>query len=602
MAPVSSSSVPATASAAPPSARSWAREDLTRALTEALAAEGHLLSAGERVVLHTFLDLPEAAASLYARLHSRNGALFRIDGLSYADVRDVAAAAETLVDEGFAWSGERSLPARRLATTLTVPELRAASRALGRSPQGRRAELLARLADPAARPVVVRPTLLLRHEGLFRRMARLFLGRRDGDLSRLLLERMEVVRYPAYTPTGGLGLFEDRRSLLAWEAALARDATLAGLPAAQARGALVSGLEAELAAVEALPPPPPWRARLSARRLAAARAAAGARELERLERHSEANAAYERLLAAVVVAPGDLVQRRALTLAALDRPAEGAALCQHWLDRVAPAAKVGVARTGRRLARIAGSGWAPPPPLTTPRTRSLSLPLASSTGTRPAWRSPDGPQPLEAALVSTLAGLGRTAVHAEGLLWRTLFGLLFADVLFAPVPGMLPTPLRSRPLDLGEEGFVPRRQSLVDAILAALRAGEAPDRLAHAWSSRAGEAIAGIAWTRFPLPLLQQVAHDLGGRALAAVLEAVAWDWRAAPRGLPDLVILAGPALRLDHALPSRLPAHALLAEVKGPGDHLRDAQRVWLDRLLSYDVPTELWKVRALPAQPRDG
>jgi hypothetical protein len=42
-----------------------------------------------------------------------------------------------------------------------------------------------------------------------------------------------------------------------------------------------------------------------------------------------------------------------------------------------------------------------------------------------------------------------------------------------------------------------------------------------------------------------------------------------------------------------------LLAEVKGPGDSLRDEQRVWMHRLLELGVPTEVWKVRRKkPAQ----
>jgi len=582
--------------------RAWAREDLVRALTEALASEGHLLAAGEQHIARSWLALPLPAASLYARLHGRRGAVFRLDELRYAEVPDVAAAADELVRAGFAWHGAQLLPARLLATTLTVVELRAACRQLGRATGGRREELRERLADPAARAALVRPSLLLRHEGLFARLARLFLGSRDGDLTRLLLARLEVVRYPAYAPTGGLGLFVDRRDLLAWEEGLARDAALGVLPAAEAQQALLAGRAEDLERVEGSPAPPPWRARSSARRLAAARVAWAGRELERLGEPALAVETYARLLAAGGVEPGELVQRQALALAALGRGAEGAALCQAWVDQVSPSSRVAVARTGRRLARASGTGWAPPPPLCSPRTRSLELALAATGGARPTWHSPDGPLPLEAALVSQLAQAGRVAIHAEGLLWRTLFGLLFAEALFAPVPGMLPTPLRTRPLDLGEEGFVPRRQALVDGILAALRAGEAPDRLAVAWAAREGEAIAGVAWRAFPLPLLQQVAHDLGGPALAAVLHTVAWDWRAAPRGLPDLVVLAGPALRLDHSRPARLPAHVLLAEVKGPGDQLRDAQHAWLDRLLSHGVPTELWRIRPLPASPDQG
>jgi hypothetical protein len=39
-----------------------------------------------------------------------------------------------------------------------------------------------------------------------------------------------------------------------------------------------------------------------------------------------------------------------------------------------------------------------------------------------------------------------------------------------------------------------------------------------------------------------------------------------------------------------------VLAEVKGPGDTLRDAQAVWLDLLLQAGAPAELWTVERAP------
>ncbi|NOY25730.1 MAG: VRR-NUC domain-containing protein, partial [Oligoflexia bacterium] len=303
-------------------------------------------------------------------------------------------------------------------------------------------------------------------------------------------------------------------------------------------------------------------------------------------------ALYARILAAGIDQPGQVLKRQAIALGADGRPAQGARLCQQALTDVDEVTRIGLARTGRRLARAAKIGWAPLPPLTRPRTRQLYLEMAPTRDHRPRWRSPDGDTTLEAALVSQLAALGRVAIHAEGLLWRTLFGLLFDDLIFAPVPGMLPTPCRTRPLDLGGPEFVARRQPQVSERLAEIAAGQAPARIAACWAERQGQAIAGVCWARFPLPLLQRVATDLGGAALSAVLSVVAASWRLAPRGLPDLVVLAGPPVRIPGALPGRIPAHALLAEIKGPGDQLSDAQRVWLDRLLRAGVTAELWRV----------
>ena len=66
--------------------------------------------------------------------------------------------------------------------------------------------------------------------------------------------------------------------------------------------------------------------------------------------------------------------------------------------------------------------------------------------------------------------------------------------------------------------------------------------------------------------------------------------------GLPDLVVCPGPAVRLPDAFPSQLPEGLLLAEVKGPGDTLRDAQVVWIDHLLARGATVEVWKVEREP------
>ncbi|MCK6506071.1 hypothetical protein L6R53_22275, partial [Myxococcota bacterium] len=314
----------------------WAREDLCRAVREAIAAEGHLLCAGEVVVARRLLALEPAAAALYARLWGRRGELFRLDGLRYAEVPDLPAAVDALVAAELASRGAALLPASHLARALTVDELRAACRALGRSPRGRRAELLDRVGDPAARPALVRPLIQLRHAGLFRRLVRIFLGSRHGDLSRLVLERLELARYPAYTPTGGMGFFPDRRSLLAWEEGLALDEALAALPARECGAALLACLDSDLSRVEREPPPPPWRARFSARTLAAQRAAQAARQLEREGRAGSAATVYARLLSAGAPGRGELLLRQALALDAAGDPGQGARLCADALRPGAP--------------------------------------------------------------------------------------------------------------------------------------------------------------------------------------------------------------------------------------------------------------------------
>jgi Fanconi-associated nuclease 1 len=214
------------------------------------------------------------------------------------------------------------------------------------------------------------------------------------------------------------------------------------------------------------------------------------------------------------------------------------------------------------------------------------LPRASQNGPRPLWGEP--PLTVEEAVARAV---GRPVIQAENLLWTTLYGLVCFDLFWMPVPGMLPRPHLAGPLDLGSPDFAKRRQHALDERLGQVVAGEAPALLKKAWVHH-GERVRGIAWDRWPLEVLAACATGVGGSALAVILRRLAIEGWAAATGLPDLVILQGPAIEVNNAYPARLSSGLLLAEVKGPGDVVRDAQAVWFDRLLRGGAQVELWRV----------
>ena len=121
----------------------FARRDLALALTVSLERDGHLLSAGEGVVARAWLALSEEASSLYARLFSRRPRIFWLEEIQYKEVPDLSASAAELIEAGFAWDAAALAPASALAEALTVPRLKEAAAALGRSKAGLRAELVA---------------------------------------------------------------------------------------------------------------------------------------------------------------------------------------------------------------------------------------------------------------------------------------------------------------------------------------------------------------------------------------------------------------------------------------------------------------------------
>ncbi len=573
----------------------FARRDLIHAAQVALARDGALLSAGEGVVARALLACSEPAQSLYARLFGRKARVFWLDELAYAEVPDLPAAAAELLAAGLCWDALRLAPTRLVVEASTVAALTEAARALGRSTRGPRAALVERLQDADARALLVRPGLILRHRGLIRRLCRLYLHDHQGDLSRFVVARLGLLRPPDYAPTGGEGLFPRRVDLLDYEAALARSER----SEAWTEEDLLREGAAALAAMEASPPPPEWRARFSARRWDERVAFSAGRLLERQGQMAEAEAVYGRILAAGARHGAEVALRRALCLERLERTEEAARLCEAAREGADPASALALARTGKRLSKRAKLPWTPLPEVQRPPERRVGLHREGHEGRRPGWRAGAGTSTVEAALVALLAQHGREAIFGENELWTSLFGLLFRDALFAPVQGMLPTPLLSAPLDLGLPGFYERRAPILDAILAEIAAGGGQDRMEREIVRSEGLAIAGVRWDLFEPATLARVAGAIPPEALAATLRLFAEDWRGAVGGLPDLCLLPGPAVDLPEASPAPLGPELRFVEVKGPTDALRDGQGVWHDRLLRAGVPVELWWVDELPAPP---
>jgi hypothetical protein len=188
------------------------------------------------------------------------------------------------------------------------------------------------------------------------------------------------------------------------------------------------------------------------------------------------------------------------------------------------------------------------------------------------------------------------AIFSENGLWRQLFVALFGDILLSPVPGQLPAPALSRPLDFGTRAFYARREPEINHRLNRIAAGEASSLLAEGIARLGGLHILGQNLGG-PQAELSAALEAIPAATLARVLEAMALDWRGSARGFPDLLILPSvSACRLSSALPSRLPESHLWVEVKGPGDSLRSSQRAWNHRLLELGEIVEIWELRPGP------
>lgn len=535
----------------------WAVLDLYEIVDTGLLRGGELLTEDERSVIAAIRALDGASALTYARLTGRKASVFLADEVG--DGLQELVDARLLTDE---------LDPDVHGDHATVEALKAGCRRLGLPVGGRREELVQRLRG---RKWDDRRWVRVAHRPLLDRLARWTTLRLEPDRSGPVLERMGVITWPAYEPTPG-GFFQDRATMLDWEAAV--DAAIAGVDAATA----LQWLERRAAWPEG--------------GLSPARRFVETVLVEGQAREQAGDPAGARALYESLIERGrplaSLAFRIARTLEGEGRARDALALLRGARPVADPVQRLQLARSERRLGKTAG-GFAPDIPLRTPSTRALRL-AAAGTGVRPLWG--DG-LPIEAAVVRLLADAGREAVHGEGTLWTTLFGLLFAETYFLPVPGMLPARRLSGPLDVGRRAFAGRRAIEVERVRDAIRAGEGPDRIARAAAERGGQALAGVSWSLAAPDVLVRIARDVGPTVLVAVMQRLLDEGWSAASGLPDLVVLAGPEIRVP-AHPSRVLSGALFVEIKGPTDTVRDAQAVWFDRLIAAGARVERWDVSA--------
>lgn len=514
--------------------------DLCWVVQEALAHEGHLLTAGELCVARAILGLSPPACELYARLTLRQGAVFRVASLRY-DI-DVPVAAAELVTSGLAHA---NVPDDLCLEAFDVPALADACRRLGLATQGTRGELETRLGGRRWRDEAV---LLVSHPRLLARLERLCFGRTRLDRTSLVVERLGGLRWATYPLTGGRGLHGSRAAMALWERARA------GAWADQEEAARVAldgprtgGLDPWRYAVDAVLAAKPSSAVLG--RLVAHGAAARPRWALALEAEGAVTAALE--------------------------------ACEVGLALGTPEERVALARTGKRLARKLRASWAPVVQHA-PIERVVRLQPAGRRAGRPLWRVEGRALTVEAAVLALPALRARGAVHAENELWTTLYALCLSDLYWLPVPGMLPAPRRDGPVDVGTPGFAERRR---DAVRARLTAVE--DLGTAVFSARwQGERLAGLSPDMVPV-----VASIPAGVARVVLERLLAEGWSAA-RGLPDLWIPPGAAVRQQDILPAVIGEAPLLVEVKGPGDAVQDSQQAWFNVFGEAGIQQELWHV----------
>ncbi len=174
---------------------------------------------------------------------------------------------------------------------------------------------------------------------------------------------------------------------------------------------------------------------------------------------------------------------------------------------------------------------------------------------------------------------GWTADHAENIPWRTLFGLLFWGIIYDGDTARLHNAFERMPGALRDGTFYITHRDAIEARLALLdRPDTAMATLLTTITERYGTLTPLFRWYPDMIERLRPLLYHAPKNALAAVLRAMASDYRNRKDGFPDLILHREDALRL--------------IEIKTENDQIRRNQLVQLELLREAGFDVEINRI----------
>lgn len=523
-----------------------------------------ILSEEERDFAQGFRALSADAQRLYVRLAGRKRPLFRTDKLKYPEISDIDAAGNALVHARYADHGEDAGVEEWLAL-LTKDELLQLDVGIALERTARRDALVEQLCAAIDSGSIMATVMEQCHFNVLRPLKLetlrtwklLFFGNLNQDFTEFVLNDLGITPFERYAIHPEVRFF-DNRAILDETLDLYRLAEVAEEVIESCDVLAMHQFLAELPEADELA-----SGRLQRRRDRLANRVA--RQLEREEALPEALAAYQRCRAAPSrERRARIHDRRAETDAAID-------LC--WAIIESPEDEAEYEFAVRFLKRLYNK-----------TSRTLTTELPDITGDN--FRCKDITLPFDPSIkVEHLAtdwfrDNAHDAWYVENGLLPGLFGLVFWDVIFHPIPGAFHHPFQRGPADLFTADFRAARRRLIDNRLEEIQDKEILRRyVASRYIDKQGLANHFVDWRVLDESLLNKTLDEMPLDHLMSVFQRLLRDVRNNRSGFPDLVVFpAGGGYRL--------------VEVKGPGDTLQNNQKRWLRHFREVGIPGEVVRV----------
>ena len=519
----------------------------------------HLLSEQEKQFYSTFQALTLDSRKLFVRLTNRKGPYFRLDKLNYPEVESLGDEIESLVAASLIVPIVPDLEsAIRICSKAELLDLDACSE----FPQSTKKQDLAEyLLSGQVNPVqaLMIPVVELARTEELTVFKLLFFGNFHQDMTTFVMHEL-VAPFEQYEIDGNAALFRCREVID--ELIVLRSLSDASYKLMETEGSE----EDLLKLIEKLP----------ARNIEPVLSRRYDRMVNQIGRHLERAGRIEEAVGVYCRAQATPArERQARILDRLGKPQAAMKLCSSIIEAPQNEEELEFAQTfGQRLG--SKHGFASDVSFNLPVTKIKQTTIQVS-------RSHNS---VEMCALAYFEDLGDECYYVENSLIRSLFGLCFWDIIYAPVSGAFFNPFQRGPVDLYTSDFVRSRRVLISDRFNELEKN-GPLGLATAiYREKQGVANPFVNWMSVDEQLMETALVKIPSQDLIRMFERLLIDLKNNSSGFPDLIVFDQNSYRM--------------IEIKGPGDKLQKNQARWFRYFMEHSIPAALVNVEYLdPVSP---
>jgi hypothetical protein len=176
--------------------------------------------------------------------------------------------------------------------------------------------------------------------------------------------------------------------------------------------------------------------------------------------------------------------------------------------------------------------------------------------------------------------LGFSAGFSENHTWRTLFGLLFWEIIFDPSLVSFHHPFQRRPSDLHLPEFYEKRKEQIHSLLDSFE--DKDDLMVYLWNNfQKNEGLANpfAVWVEEIWEMVRVMVVQIDLELLKRVMVKIAENIVENSRGLPDLLVWSD--------------GHYEFVEIKSPNDTLSNQQLFWLRFFKEIGINAKVLRVK---------